>query len=463
MSSDSEDDCYGNIAQKLQSMKNKYSEDKIETTNLLIADLKAKSDNSWRKNYSITSDKACDLSQNSETAEEFSLDAIIAKNSKKRTTRTAKRAAVVAVVNNILPEKCSKSKKTKKDNVTTSQMNNITNKIAVDTPTQSEDTSNTNNNGTDPSDPNITNNDSETEGNTASSRRRGRGRGRARQTTPRRGRGRQTTIPDCISSMNSNESCSSASTSRARGRTRQSRRARGRRSYSAQSDELYEPSMYDFMAAIAASLAMSQGYQSPNGPIYSVGNTDEYPDKCDDQPLFNKAAPKPAADVIVIEENEHELDENEELSVKVYWQSSEHVKFNIRRFQKLTQIFDYFAERGNVSKDKLFFTYNDRILKSDDTPDSINYSIVKFIDGGIINQSVSSIFKKDEKEDGIQIKFQCQNVKKPFVTNIRPDDKMLVVMMKCAEHLEKPLEKLKFHFDGDLISGMSKLIIGVGT
>lgn len=427
MSSDSDDDCYGNIAQRLQSMKNKYSEDKIETTNLLIADLKEKNDNSWRKNDSITSDKDCDLSQNSqqnsEASEEYSLDAIIAKNSKKRVTRARKRAADVCV-DNILPEKVARNKRAKKKGGNTSQSagtcdvnvnktNAVADTSANSTPSNrvSETASALNNSFTE----------------TAPTRSRRRGRRTRTSSTPTR-------------------SDSNTNTSRAQGRTRR-RRGQERRGSWAQNE--YEPAMYDLMAAITASQVLAN---ISNGTVYSVGNTDEYPDKSDDQPLFNNPAPK--SDVIVIEENETELDENEELSVKVYWQSSEHVKFNIRRFQKLTKIFEHFAEREHVSQDKLFFTYNDKILKSDDTPDSISYSIVKFIDGGIINHSVSSIVKNYGKEKGIKLKFQCQNIKKPFVMCIQPDDTMSVVMMKCAEHLEKPLIKLKFYFDGDQISGM---------
>lgn len=411
MSSDSEDDCYGNIAQRLQSMKNKYSDDKIKTTNLLIADLKEKTDNSWRKNDSLTSEKDCNRSQNNE---DYSLDAIIAKNSTKRATRSSKRAA--KSTDNILEKPAPKKKSI---NTTQSDMN-----------TTNADPSTINSTNNVSSVINTSNNHSMTE-ETSSTRGRGRRRGRA---TPRRGRGRQPTIPEITNTVNT-----SNTRGRSPGRTRGCRVPQGYRL----ADHMQDPALFDFAAALTASMAMVT-----NGPVYSVGNTDEYPDQSDDQPLFN--APK-TSKVVVVEEEE--LDENEELSVKVYWQSTEHVKFNIRRFQKLSKIFDYFAERENVSRDKLFFTYNDKILKSDDTPDSISYSIVKFIDGGVVNQSVASIVKNDSKDNGIKLKFQCQNVKKPFVLSIQPKDKMSVAMMKCAEHLEMPLEKLKFHFDGDLVSG----------
>nr|CAW30927.1 hypothetical protein [Papilio dardanus] len=184
-------------------------------------------------------------------------------------------------------------------------------------------------------------------------------------------------------------------------------------------------------------------------PIFSVGNTLEYEDQLEGQKLFSKEN----TDVILLDDSDM-LDENEELSVKVYWRSSEYHPFKIRKFQKLTTIFKYFAEKENVSENNLLFMYNDRILKSDDTPDSIKYNIAKFIDGGVINRDVTKLVKKTtDNSNGIKIKFQCQNIKKPLEVTVEANDKLSLAMIKCAEHLEMPLNKLKFIFDGDSITG----------
>ncbi|XP_013177328.1 PREDICTED: uncharacterized protein CG4449 [Papilio xuthus] len=187
-------------------------------------------------------------------------------------------------------------------------------------------------------------------------------------------------------------------------------------------------------------------------PIISVGNTLEYEDPLEGQRLFSKAN---NSDNVVLLDDSDVLDENEELSVKVYWRSSDYYPFKIRRYQKLTPIFRYFAQKENVSENNLLFMYNDKILKADDTPDSINYSIVKFIDGGVINRDVTKLVngKTIDNGKGIQIKFQCQNTKKPLEIMVQPKDKLSLAMIKCAEHLEMPLNKLKFVFDGDSITG----------
>ncbi|XP_063391358.1 DNA repair protein Rad60 [Cydia fagiglandana] len=188
-------------------------------------------------------------------------------------------------------------------------------------------------------------------------------------------------------------------------------------------------------------------------PIYSVGNTDDYPDQCDNQQLFSN---QKTNDVVEIEDLNETLEENELMSVKVEWRSKTILKFELRKFQKLTPIFEHFSKAENVSYDKLYFSYNGKIIKPDDTPDSIEYSIAKFIVGGIVSQSVvSTSSNENEIRNGIKLKFQCQNVKKPFEIIVGPDDKMATAMLRCAEHFEKPFDKLKFEFDGDIISGKS--------
>ncbi|CAG9794234.1 unnamed protein product [Diatraea saccharalis] len=362
-SSDSEDDCYGNIAQKLQSMKNKYTEDKIDSTNLLndsteLDELVKKAKSTLKNNSEpLVDSKQSDECSAKVDSEDNIIDAILASSSRRITRSTKRKSSNISITENI----SSKRRAPQKSSVDPQSENSAPcNNIVMEH--------------------NATN---------QSRRSRGRGRNRSRRT------------------WLSTDSC-----------------------------------------------VASQNVINPNIPTYSIGNTAEYPDQSDSQALFSTKVK--SNDVVIIDDNE--LEENEELSVKVYWQSSEFFKFIIRRYQKLTQIFDYFAKKENVSNDQLFFTFNDKILKPDDTPDSINYSIVKFIDGGIVNQSISKLatYKdKEDRRDGIKLKFQCQNMKKPFDIVVSLDEKFSIVMMKCAERLEIPLDRLKFEFDGDSISGKS--------
>lgn len=187
-------------------------------------------------------------------------------------------------------------------------------------------------------------------------------------------------------------------------------------------------------------------------PIYSIGDCSNVVDNSENQVLFSSVA----NEIITLDDElDDSLTENEELSVKVYWQNCEVVKFRIRKFQKITQIFEHFSKKENIGFDKLLFTYNDQILKRDDTPSSINYKISKFIDGGVVKNSITHDAKVDlinTDPNIVRIKFQFQNVK-PFETNVKLDEKLSISMVKCAEHLECTLDKLKFYFDGDNLIG----------
>lgn len=437
MSSDSEDDCYGNIAQKLNSIKSKYTEDKIKTTNIL-------GDSSTNAVSSISSQNAekpvvidlvnastgptgdCNSTFNSLDGDDNILDQIIASNAKKK-GRKSKTIISDISTSNILPERASRRKRGR-PSTTDLTTTNVSQNISI------------NNTNTTAKTPNLTVNDSVLSDSSVSAvnstrGRRGAKRGRrsrgAVATSPRTAQPPVTstsvTAPSKTSTNTTVNSPSAGSktnttlnttlnSTRGSGRCRRGRgttprRPRQRRRnygwFSSRRNDPFNPftSEDDDIAAnssVAALLnAIASAGRPPNAntssyPTYSVGNTYEYPDESHGQQLFQNK-PAPSKDVEIIENDEDTEIDNEELSVKVYWQNLEYVKFNIRKYQKLSQIFDHFAQRENVTHDKLFFTYNDKILKSTDSPDSIGYSIAKFIDGGIIKQNVSQLVKDTGK------------------------------------------------------------------
>lgn len=362
MSSESEDDCYGNVAQQLQKLKNQYQEDKIESVQL--------------------------LNDSNELDEIVKNNPIPGKKKRKSAGRPSKDTFTpVSDLPGVIPDVIN-SRRITRSSTKNNTSNNELPAVEVLPPTRTR---------------NVTTQNASLNSSTGSAR---------TPTAPRGRRGR-------------------GGRARARGRGRQRMwlpaTPRGRHRHN---------------------------YGLNDIPIYSVGNTEDYPDQSDNQVLFSNNST--TADVVIVEDDNPE--ENEELNVKVYWMSSEYYKFTIRRFQKITQIFDHFAEKENISHDKLLFRLNGNILKPNDTPDSIGYTISKIIDGGIVEQGVSDLItRKDIVTDGIKLKFQCQTLKKPFELVINSNDKFSLTMVKVAEYLEKPLEKLKFEFDGYSISGKHNL------
>lgn len=376
-SSDSEDDCYGNIAQKLQKIKNKFEEKDKKEDEIVLVDTWEVENTATKSNLDHNS--TLNLTVTSTDNEEYTLDAIIADHSKRKSGRGRPRKRKSPDVDfepeesvTVNRRQARKTRSSYKRKVTTPNTSVIE---VEDSPQPAR------------------------RGRGTGARARGRGaRGGPSGRASARGRGR----PPRASP---------------RGRT-SSRRSRG--------------------------INSSQ-------QIFNVGNTYEYPDECEEIELFSGNN-----DVTIVDEQDPLEDDNEEMSVKVYWQSLDVVKFQIRKYQKFTQIFQYFAEKEGVSHDKLLFMYNDKILKIDDSPESIDYSIAKFIDGGIVNRNVTELVR-DKKStnsigNGLTVKFQCQNTKKPFETSIPPNESLLRAMSKCAEHLEIPLQRLKFYFDGDLLT-----------
>ncbi|XP_047040727.1 dentin sialophosphoprotein-like [Helicoverpa zea] len=440
-SSDSDYDIYGNIAQKLQAIKNSLLKEKVEsavtsdrtdvgpssstlptvtvdeelnsTVNSTDNNTKAKprrgrggrrkaSSNSCGSSSrtdvgpssstlpTVTVDEELNSTVNSTDSDEYTLDAIIANNTKAKPRRG--RGGNCRASSN----SCGSSNRTTR---TASQSTNNSNK---DDTFDKEDAPTTSNRG----------------------QHAGKGR------SPRAGRGRSTHA----GRERSTRARSRGMSSRERGRTAR--------------NELIEI-FDDFSSPDRCSPVTSN-----DCPIISIGNTDEYPDQCENQQLFSSNVRHSSDDVEIVDMDSLE-DDNEEMSVKVYWRSLEIFKFNIRKYQKITQLFNYFSEKEGVSSNHLLFIYNDKILKMDDTPDSINYNIAKFIDGGIVNQDVRKLIagnNENNESSGFKLKFQCQNKKKPFETFMNPHEKLMLAMIKCAEHLETPLERLRFYFDGDLIS-----------
>lgn len=372
MSSDSEDDCYGNVAQHLQKLKNQYHGDKIESVQLLNES--SELDEIVRNNPTLGRKKRTSFGRKKPDAS--------LQNQPKRATRSSKRSSTGD--SELLMPPLELLPPTRRRNATSNTTRNATVNASTDSvPTTSEG-----------------------------------GRGRGGRGRGRGGRGR----------------------------------GRGRQRVWRQAPPPRRPAPPPRRPASPPRRPNRDDFVDPNIPTYSVGNTDEYPDQSDNQVLFSNKNQTTLADVVVLDDDN--VEENEVFNVKVYWTSSEYYKFSIRRYQKLSQIFRYFAEKENIGYDKLLFTLNGKILKPDDTPDSIGYTISKIIDGGIVEQGVSDLMtRKDRARDGIKLKFQCQTLKKPFELVIKPDDKFSLTMVKVAEHLEMPLEKLKFEFDGDSISG----------
>ncbi|KAJ9583296.1 hypothetical protein L9F63_022350 [Diploptera punctata] len=152
-------------------------------------------------------------------------------------------------------------------------------------------------------------------------------------------------------------------------------------------------------------------------------------------------------------------DENYEVSVKVWWKFVRFDKFNIRRFQKLEYLFEHYTKLEGVKQNQILLTLNDKKIHPSDTPDSLKLTVADILEGGVTsvqdNVNPNPVSKQQEaalSEDELELKVQRKGCKEHLPIRFLKTQKMKIFMLKCAELLELPIEKLKFSFDGETIS-----------
>ncbi|XP_066990955.2 DNA repair protein Rad60 [Anabrus simplex] len=146
--------------------------------------------------------------------------------------------------------------------------------------------------------------------------------------------------------------------------------------------------------------------------------------------------------------------DNSEVRVKVWWRFLKMHFFNVRKYQKLTMIFEHFSKLENVPQECIWLTVRDSVnVKPTDTPDSLKLGVADIIEGGITSQKTElptvPVPESPAEENSLEFKLLFKDRKKPLLLRIKNDQNMKLLMIKCAEELELPLDSLKFAFDGE--------------
>ncbi|XP_046618200.1 uncharacterized protein CG4449-like [Neodiprion virginianus] len=143
---------------------------------------------------------------------------------------------------------------------------------------------------------------------------------------------------------------------------------------------------------------------------------------------------------------------NYEMTIKINWQSARLERVPLRRYQEFSKVFEYFSTMVNIPQERIWLVLRNEItIKPSDTPDSLGLTIVDIIEGGIIDGSTEHrcTDKTIVDKDSINIKIQTKDQKKTLNISIKKGQKIKVLMMKCAEQLNIPEDKIKFQFDGE--------------
>ncbi|XP_015433281.1 PREDICTED: uncharacterized protein CG4449 [Dufourea novaeangliae] len=147
-------------------------------------------------------------------------------------------------------------------------------------------------------------------------------------------------------------------------------------------------------------------------------------------------------------------DENYDIDFKILWRSKNMHRLNIRQNENFRKIFEYFANLEDVSIDEILITKKDKTIKKNDTPTSINLSVIDILEGGIVKKDSTMLQKNTEgkvDENVCMIKVQTTN-KKSLTIPVKRDDNFKNLWAKCAEELNTEETKMKLYFDGEVIA-----------
>ncbi|KXJ68688.1 hypothetical protein RP20_CCG002130 [Aedes albopictus] len=157
---------------------------------------------------------------------------------------------------------------------------------------------------------------------------------------------------------------------------------------------------------------------------------------------------------------------NYEVSLKIKWEGKIE-RFNHRKFQKFGDLIAVLAERAGADPSHVILDLDERIIEPNDTPDSIGYRISQFIAGRVVRGELAEVFANKNKSNGtsrtakprkpkddneITLKVQSDRWKKPLEVPMRKDNKMMILIIKCAEELKCQPGDIKLSFDGDPVT-----------
>ncbi|CAL7950875.1 unnamed protein product [Xylocopa violacea] len=164
-------------------------------------------------------------------------------------------------------------------------------------------------------------------------------------------------------------------------------------------------------------------------------------------------------DIIIVEkkvdENCHiSEDETYEINIKVLWRSKDVHRLNISKSENFQKVFEYFANLEQVSIDEILLTKKDKTIRKNDTPTSINLSVIDILEGGIIKKGSTTLQKNTNKENDENvcvIKIQTTN-KKNLIISVKRDENFKALLERCAQELNTEESKIKLYFDGEVVA-----------
>lgn len=149
-------------------------------------------------------------------------------------------------------------------------------------------------------------------------------------------------------------------------------------------------------------------------------------------------------------------DPNVEVKIRVLWKGCNTDYFNIRKFQKIKEIYEHYAKKEGVEENRILFTLRDKTIHPNDTPASLSVG-VSSLEGGVVDAPTSHTLqnldnKAQEDPNALKLQIQRSGVREKHVVYTYPHEKISVMISKLSEELNIPAASIKLMFDGDELS-----------
>lgn len=151
------------------------------------------------------------------------------------------------------------------------------------------------------------------------------------------------------------------------------------------------------------------------------------------------------------------------INIFVRWKfTSAMEKYTLKKYQTFESVFRVYADKENVPIEKVHMEISGtgdeeecKQIKPWFTPDDVNLSGVVFLEGCLMNIDTKKNESVDEEDfiddDKIELKMQLKGRRDRLTVRMGPQDTFKLAMLKLAEQISQPVEKLRFHFDGDVV------------
>ncbi|KAF4532302.1 hypothetical protein B566_EDAN010803 [Ephemera danica] len=162
------------------------------------------------------------------------------------------------------------------------------------------------------------------------------------------------------------------------------------------------------------------------------------------------------------EEAKVEVDDTDiPITIYVRWKfACTKEKYTIKKYQTFESIFRIYADKENVPIEKVHMEIvgddeECKLIKPWFTPDDVNMSGIALLEGCLMNIESKKNESEDEDDfiddDKIELKMQLKGRRDRLTVRMGPQETFKLAMLKLADQISQPVEKLRFHFDGEVV------------